>query len=119
MGGFEAENVLREYFSVFGELERVLVVHSRVLSKCGNFVRRIRPASLGLLVMKDPRAVQAIHATGSERTICGINVVVGRFFRPECASGSEQCGSSGSDIASTADDSAMGEMESESGADEQ
>eukprot|EP00929_Paragymnodinium_shiwhaense_P078704 TRINITY_DN40812_c0_g1_i1.p1 TRINITY_DN40812_c0_g1~~TRINITY_DN40812_c0_g1_i1.p1 ORF type:complete len:980 (-),score=133.53 TRINITY_DN40812_c0_g1_i1:287-3226(-) len=77
--GFRSQELLTEYFSQYGEVERVLVAHSTVrVSR--RAARRIRPGSLGFVVMKDAEAVERILATGIDHTVAGVHkICVNRF----------------------------------------
>lgn len=60
--GFESAQIIQNHFSQYGNVEQVLVSHSR--AKSGNI--HFRPASLGFLVMSTKEAAQAILADGPE-----------------------------------------------------
>mmetsp|Transcript_129383 Transcript_129383/g.335485 ORF Transcript_129383/g.335485 Transcript_129383/m.335485 type:complete len:567 (-) Transcript_129383:381-2081(-) len=72
--GFGSPAALREHCLQFGQVERVLVSHSRAQL-------RLRPASLGFIVMVDPAGVQAVLAAGKEQLIGEVVVKLGAFER--------------------------------------
>merc|ERR1719487_514519 len=66
--GFRAKDLLREYFSQFGEVSQVLIPHTKV--KPGrNSGSRSRPGNFGLVQMALPAVVQQIFAVGSMHAI--------------------------------------------------
>jgi len=75
--GLESAAALESYFSRFGTLERVMVSHSRSKSTFGQ--TRLRPATLGFLLMSSADEVQAILAAGGEHMINDIPVIASPF----------------------------------------
>jgi len=85
--GFASPDILRQHFSWYGEVERVLVAHSRVkssapLTQAGSqMASRLRPSGLGFIVMSKPEEAAAILAEGQEQVICGAFIRVQQFER--------------------------------------
>merc|ERR1719410_2579549 len=85
--GFASQAVLREHFSWYGTVERVLVAHSRVKSTtaadkgASPVASRLRPSGLGFIVMSRVEDAQAILAHGSEQPVNGIVVRIQQFQR--------------------------------------
>jgi len=74
--GLNSPEMLHKYFSQFGEVERVMVSHSKAKSIYGKASVRVRPAGLGFLVMRTPEAVQAALRMGSEHVVEGTTINV-------------------------------------------
>jgi len=74
--GFGSASTLRRHFEQFGRVSRVLVSHSHLQS-------RVRPASLGFVVMASCRAAEAALAAGAEQVVQGNTISVGPYRRPE------------------------------------
>lgn len=70
--GMDSAGVLEAYFSKFGTIERVMVSHSRSKSNMGQM--RLRPATVGFLVMSKAEDVQAVLAYGQEHCVQGVAV---------------------------------------------
>merc|ERR1719487_1921174 len=67
--GFESADVLKQHYSKYGTVDRVLVAHSHVKSqnrRCGS---RLRPSGLGFVVMGSKSDVEAILADGPDQLI--------------------------------------------------
>lgn len=81
--GFVSREILRQHFSLYGEVSAVLVAHSMVkpCKDSGNEFRR-RPGGLGLVVMKSAAGVLAILALGEDQTVNGHQIRVQSFLRP-------------------------------------
>jgi hypothetical protein len=81
--GFQSEQLLAEHCSEFGRVSRVLVMHSRVKhSKRAGAPLRLRPGSIGFIVMAEAESAERILREGAERTVAGKRVEVGPFRRP-------------------------------------
>mmetsp|Transcript_34128 Transcript_34128/g.77873 ORF Transcript_34128/g.77873 Transcript_34128/m.77873 type:complete len:678 (-) Transcript_34128:136-2169(-) len=80
--GFRSEEVLAAHYSHYGQVERVLVAHSKVkpFRSMGN-QPRIRPGSLGFIVMEDAECVERILEAGLEQVVNGHHIHVERFKR--------------------------------------
>lgn len=82
--GFKACRKLKQHFSAYGPVVRVLVAHSTVrqhgVPQC--HVRR-RPSSLGFVHMASPEAVWAVLATGEDHCVDGSCIRVQRFERQQ------------------------------------
>jgi len=80
--GFKACRKLKQHFSSYGTVVRVLVAHSTVRQhgdpQCNT---RRRPSSLGFVQMAATEAVKAILAKGSEQEVDGSVIRVQRFER--------------------------------------
>jgi len=76
--GFGSTVALREHCSKLGAVDRVLVSHSRAQA-------RLRPASLGFIIMAEPSGVQAVLAAGTEQRVGGVTVKLGAFERQAAA----------------------------------
>jgi len=70
--GMDSAGVLEAYFSKFGTIERVMVSHSRSKSNMGQM--RLRPATVGFLVMSKAEDVRAVLAFGEEHCVQGVAV---------------------------------------------
>jgi len=70
--GFNSAKALRRHYSTFGKVERVLVSYSHVQS-------RVRPASLGFIVMGDKETADKVLAAGSEQVVGTVPITVGPF----------------------------------------
>ncbi|KAF4732303.1 acyl-protein thioesterase, partial [Perkinsus olseni] len=85
--GFESPPKLREYFSMWGKVTNILVLHrqARTASTSGGDSNndknvRVRPPSVGFVVMEDPDVVSRILAT-PKHVICGHSCEVQVFER--------------------------------------
>jgi hypothetical protein len=81
--GFHSHKRLREHYSQFGLVVKVLVAHRKLKAiPDANGVLglpRKRPGSLGLIVMKHASSVQAIMALGEDQVIAGHAIRVELF----------------------------------------
>lgn len=67
--GFESADVLKQHYSMYGTVDRVLVAHSHVKSqnrRCGS---RLRPSGLGFVVMGSKQEAEAILEDGLDQLI--------------------------------------------------
>jgi hypothetical protein len=78
--GFRSQQALFRHFSKFGKVKRVLVANSKV-KPFRNYQAepRIRPGSLGFVVMQSANSLPKIFNAGREQTICGCPVVIEPF----------------------------------------
>jgi hypothetical protein len=88
--GFQSQDLLESHFKQFGKVERVLVAHSKVkpFRRPGTH-SRIRPGSLGFVVMEKKESVDYILTLGSEQIVAGFRICVERFektAKPLCES---------------------------------
>jgi hypothetical protein len=81
--GFSSPAILKEHFSWYGNVEQVLVAHSRVKSGGGQagIVSRLRPSGLGFVVMSQTVEAEAILVQGPEQEVCGTLIRVVKFER--------------------------------------
>lgn len=70
--GFNSMSTLRAHFEQFGLVQQILVSHSHLQS-------RVRPASLGFVVMDSIVASKAALAVGSEQVVRDHTIFVGAF----------------------------------------
>jgi len=79
--GFKASRILKQHFSSYGSVVRVLVAHSTVRQQgdeSGQGVRR-RPSSLGFVQMQSAEAVRRVLAAGGEQQVKGASIRVQKF----------------------------------------
>lgn len=90
--GFSSPTTLKEHFSWYGTVEKVLVAHSRVKSGGGQagMVSRLRPSGLGFVVMSRMEEAEVILAQGAEQQVCGTVIRVQKFERRMSESGEAQ-----------------------------
>merc|ERR1719468_982689 len=85
--GFKASRKLKQHFSTYGVVTRVLVAHSTVKQQGEPASRaRRRPSSLGFVHMALPSAVVDILTLGENQDIAGSVIRVQRFERHGCNS---------------------------------
>lgn len=77
--GFGSHDIVRERFSPYGKVCRVLVAPS---VSVGAGQPRVRPGNLALVVMKDIASVERALAEGLQLTIGPCNVILQRFQHP-------------------------------------
>lgn len=78
--GFQSQDILARHFGEYGKVLQVLVAHSKVKPfRRPGAQSRIRPGSLGFIVMADPQSVERILAVGMEQTVCGCRISVEPF----------------------------------------
>eukprot|EP00930_Biecheleria_cincta_P069500 TRINITY_DN57238_c0_g1_i1.p1 TRINITY_DN57238_c0_g1~~TRINITY_DN57238_c0_g1_i1.p1 ORF type:complete len:823 (-),score=140.48 TRINITY_DN57238_c0_g1_i1:211-2679(-) len=110
--GFQSQDLLESHFRQFGKVERVLVAHSKVkpFRRPGTH-SRIRPGSLGFVVMEKKESVDCILALGCEQVVAGHRICVERFektAKPLCESRDRIAASSAGDSTTTADSTTPG-----------
>jgi hypothetical protein len=94
--GFGSQELLAEHFSKYGVVSRVLVPHSKVKPfRNIQTEPRIRPGSIGFVVMGGHESVQRIFSEGKEQTVCGVRICVEPFqhIGSKLESGSTDTGS--------------------------
>jgi len=82
--GFKAARKLKQHYSAFGAVVRVLVAHSTVRGDprvAGPARARRRPSSLGFVQMTSPEAVAKVLEQGAEQEVDGSFIRVQRFER--------------------------------------
>lgn len=91
--GFESEELLGSHYSNYGRVRRVLIAHSKakVGSSTTSTRTRLRPGSIGFVVMEDAHSARRICQAGREQTVAGKRVRVERFERVK---GAERGGAS-------------------------
>jgi hypothetical protein len=77
--GFQSSELLAQHYSEFGQVRRVLVMPSTVKCAPKKAATRVRPGSIGFIVMADAGSVERILREGGEQTVAGKTVTVGRF----------------------------------------
>lgn len=80
--GFHSPKRLREHFSQYGQVVKVLVAHRKLNpapDAVGHMVLKKRPGSLGLVVMMHKSSVQNILALGADQTVGGHQVSIEAF----------------------------------------
>mmetsp|Transcript_17259 Transcript_17259/g.14402 ORF Transcript_17259/g.14402 Transcript_17259/m.14402 type:complete len:176 (+) Transcript_17259:3-530(+) len=87
--GFDSAMKLREYFSMWGEVSNLLILHRQAKASSplpdgdgvevnNNSAVRVRPPSVGFVVMEDPNVVERILAQ-PKHVICGHTCDVQKF----------------------------------------
>jgi RNA recognition motif-containing protein len=84
--GLDSAAILKAHFSQFGEVDRIMVSHSRAKSIFGRGEARVRPAGLGFLLMTKPEDVEAVLRAGEEHVIEGATIWCSRFEPREASS---------------------------------
>jgi len=80
--GFRSQELLAAHYARYGEVSRVLVAHSKVKPfRSSGSKPRIRPGSLGFIVMKGSSSVEAILAAGNKQTVAGCEITLEPFER--------------------------------------
>lgn len=79
--GFKAGRRLKQHFSQYGTVIRVLVAHSTCRPSDSGSQARKRPSSLGFIHMAKPQDVAKILSMGSEHEVEGVCIRVQRFER--------------------------------------
>mmetsp|Transcript_72002 Transcript_72002/g.186995 ORF Transcript_72002/g.186995 Transcript_72002/m.186995 type:complete len:421 (-) Transcript_72002:269-1531(-) len=77
--GFKASRTLRQHFSAYGPVARVLVAHSTVRQHGTGETLRRRPSSLGFVQMHSAEAVRRVLAAGAEQEVKGAAICVQTF----------------------------------------
>jgi hypothetical protein len=81
--GFHAHKKLREHYSQYGEVFRVLIANRKLKAIPDSHGRiglpRTRPGSLGLIVMKSEASVQKIMACGEDQRVAGHVIRIEEF----------------------------------------
>ncbi|CAE6957888.1 unnamed protein product [Symbiodinium sp. CCMP2592] len=80
--GFQSKDVLSAFYGQYGKVVKVLVAHSKVKPfRRQGAQSRIRPGSLGFIVMDSPEAVEKILAVGTNQKVAGHMISVEPFER--------------------------------------
>jgi len=84
--GFQSRERLRQHFSQYGKVVRVLVADKRVKTFSGpNGQRKTRPGGLGLIVMRSPSSVRRVLGAGGNQLVCGHWVAIQPYDGPKTA----------------------------------
>jgi len=80
--GFKATRSLKQHFSAYGQVVKVLLAHSTARQYCDQqFHVKRRPSNLGFVQMATADAVTQIVASGTSQEIEGVSICVARFER--------------------------------------
>jgi len=71
--GMDSPLLLKAYFARFGDVDRVMVAHTRTKAK-GLEKARVRPAPLGFVVMGTPEQAKAALAQGEMHSVKGVDI---------------------------------------------
>eukprot|EP00448_Togula_jolla_P015872 CAMPEP_0170593014 /NCGR_PEP_ID=MMETSP0224-20130122/13221_1 /TAXON_ID=285029 /ORGANISM="Togula jolla, Strain CCCM 725" /LENGTH=1013 /DNA_ID=CAMNT_0010916937 /DNA_START=77 /DNA_END=3118 /DNA_ORIENTATION=- len=96
--GFFSQDLLAKHYSQYGEVRSVRVAHSKVKPfSCRGSTQRVRPGSLGFIVMSKTSAVEKILSIGRDQVVAGHHIQVFVFERStnEGTSTSTSAGGSG------------------------
>jgi len=107
--GFHSAKILRDHFSHYGQVVRVLVAHKKGNGLADNQEQsKDRPGSLGFIIMKRPGSVRKVMATGKDHTVDGQKIRIEMFEPSKLSNGSstDDAATAGSAV-SQADDSSM------------
>jgi len=85
--GFESDNILKEHYSWYGNVENVFVSHSRVKATHNSTKKvissRVRPSGMGFVVMSTVEEANAILAAGGEQVVQGATIYVQSYEHHE------------------------------------
>jgi hypothetical protein len=76
--GLNSPKILTDYFSKFGTVTDVFVTHA-IDKRADRLKPRVRPASIGFVVMDSPEAASAALSLGLEQDVNGVMVYVGTY----------------------------------------
>lgn len=79
--GFKAGRRLKQHFSQYGAVMRVLVAHSTCRPSDSGAQARKRPSSLGFIQMAKPQDVAKILSLGHDHEVDGVSIRVQKFER--------------------------------------
>jgi len=81
--GFRSKEILERFFHRYGPVRTVLVAHSKVkpFGDAAESHQRKRPGNFGLVLMKDPSAVERILGEGPSLTVAGVDIQVQPFYK--------------------------------------
>jgi hypothetical protein len=99
--GFNSQKILREHFSQYGPVLRVLVAHRKIKGIAdarGN--PKTRPGSLGLIIMKRVASIKKIIALGEEQAVSGHQIRVEMFERSKMTDACREVEQSSTDTSS-------------------
>eukprot|EP00931_Biecheleriopsis_adriatica_P026273 TRINITY_DN15_c1_g1_i1.p1 TRINITY_DN15_c1_g1~~TRINITY_DN15_c1_g1_i1.p1 ORF type:complete len:857 (-),score=184.62 TRINITY_DN15_c1_g1_i1:189-2690(-) len=107
--GFQSQDKLTSHYGQFGKVLKVLVAHSKVKPfRRHSAQARIRPGSLGFIVMKDQQSVEKILALGAEQTVAGCCICVEPFEQIAKPPGRTTATSNAGDSTTTGDSTTPG-----------
>jgi len=75
--GLDSAAALEGYFAKFGTIDRVMVSHSHCKTAAGSV--RMRPATVGFVVMSSVDEAQSAFASGAKHVVQGVSVALGPF----------------------------------------
>jgi hypothetical protein len=76
--GFKSRQMLRNHFSQFGNVQQVLVAHSKLKSPQEAY-NRTRPGNFGFVIMSNPQEVERVFESGTVQEIMGFEIQVHKF----------------------------------------
>jgi len=82
--GFESPTLLTQHFQQYGQVAEVLVAHSHIRPTAKRPNGRVRPASLGFMVMASEEAAQCALQAGETQTVCGTVIELTSFESFDC-----------------------------------
>lgn len=77
--GLESASPLKSHFSQFGSVERVMAAPARAKAQFGQAKTRLRPATMGFVVMSTAEQANAAFKFGAEHMLDGCTIVVSPF----------------------------------------
>jgi hypothetical protein len=76
--GLNSPQILTDYFSKFGAVTEVYVTHA-IDKRADRLKPRVRPASIGFIVMDTAEATSAALSLGTEQDVNGVMIFVGTY----------------------------------------
>jgi hypothetical protein len=99
--GLRSPTMLKEYFSQFGTVDRVMISHSRAKSIYNPSQTRVRIAGLAFVVMSTADATQKVLDRGRDHIVQGVSIAVSEFegtASEENVNGAKVLGADGHDF---------------------
>jgi len=99
--GLRSPTMLKEYFSQFGTVDRVMISHSRAKSIYNPSQTRVRIAGLAFVVMSTADATQKVLDLGRDHVVQGVGIAVSEFegnASEENVNGAKVLGADGHDF---------------------
>lgn len=82
--GFQSREKLRQHYSQYGKVLRVLVADKRVKAfPSTNGQRKTRPGGLGMIVMQSAASVNKVLAAGAEQLVGGYSILIQPYEGPK------------------------------------